>query len=57
MTELPSVTQVLSPYTDFSMVPPERLELATGRGIKLHGFVAVFQDCFTLIRRPIMKDM
>ena len=40
MADLPSVTQALSPYTDFSMVPPERLELAAARGTKLHGFAA-----------------
>lgn len=37
---LPSVTQVLSPYADFSMVPPDVLEAAADRGSKVHAICA-----------------
>jgi hypothetical protein len=30
------VTEVLSPWNDFSMVPPELLKLAAARGTKVH---------------------
>ena len=35
-----SVTQALSPFTDFSQVPPDRLEYATDRGSRVHHFCA-----------------
>ena len=36
----PSVTQVISPHTDFSMIPPTVLEIATARGSKEHDLCA-----------------
>ena len=38
MTDLPRVTQVLSPFIDFSMVKPDVLEAASDRGIRVHAF-------------------
>lgn len=39
---LVSVTEVLAKYQDFSNVPPERLELAAGRGIAVHAYCAAY---------------
>ena len=36
----PSVTEILSPYTDFSMVPEHILTRATERGTKVHSICA-----------------
>jgi hypothetical protein len=36
----PSVTQVISPHTDFSMIPPTVLEIATARGSMVHDLCA-----------------
>lgn len=42
-----SVTTALSPFTDFSKVPPERLEYAAQRGTNLHiCFAAYAQNLF-----------
>ncbi len=38
--DLPSVTQILQPYTDFSMVPEHVLTWATERGRKVHAICA-----------------
>ena len=38
MTDLPRVTQVLSPFIDFSMVKPDVLEAASDRGTRVHAF-------------------
>lgn len=35
-----SVTQALAPFNDFSMVPPDRLEAAKQRGLRLHAAAA-----------------
>jgi len=40
MPNFPSVTQILSPYTDFSMVPEHILSRATERGQKIHAICA-----------------
>lgn len=40
MTDFPSVTTVLKPYMDFSMVPPEVLEAACARGTEVHDLCA-----------------
>lgn len=40
--EYPSVTTVLSPYTDFSMIRPEVLEHASARGTLVHSFCTGF---------------
>ena len=37
---MPTVTQVLEPFTDFSAVPPEVLEYAAERGTRVHGYCA-----------------
>ena len=39
-SEYPSVTQVLSPHIDFSMVPPTVMEIATARGSMVHDICA-----------------
>ncbi len=39
---LPSVTQVLSPFSDFSGVRPEVLEHAAARGTKVHAVCAAY---------------
>ncbi len=36
----PSVTQILSPYSDFSRVPADRLQVAAERGTRVHGICA-----------------
>ena len=36
----PSVTQCLDPHTDFSMIPPTVLEIATARGSMVHDLCA-----------------
>lgn len=36
----PSVTQVISPHTNFSMIPPTVLEIATARGSMVHDLCA-----------------
>ncbi len=38
----PSVTEILSPYADFSRVPPEVLEAACARGTAVHSFCAAY---------------
>jgi hypothetical protein len=38
----PSVTSVISPWVDFSHVPPDRLELASERGTRVHTACAAF---------------
>lgn len=42
--KLPSVTKILSPWQDFSKVPPEVLANAADRGVRVH------QACSTLIQ-------
>jgi hypothetical protein len=39
---IPSVTQVLAPFADFSMIRPEILEAAATRGTVLHGAYASY---------------
>lgn len=42
---LPSVTQIISPYVDFSMVPEHILNIATDRGKTVHNICAgICQD-------------
>lgn len=36
MMRYPSVTQIISPWADFSMIKPEVLERATARGTQVH---------------------
>jgi hypothetical protein len=38
----PSVTSVISPWVDFSHIPPDRLELASERGTRVHTACAAF---------------
>jgi hypothetical protein len=38
----PSVTEVLSPWTDFSMVSDQNLRFATQRGIEVHQYCAAY---------------
>ena len=38
-TEVPSVTTVLRPLTDFSMIPADKLEIARQRGVAVHKMV------------------
>ena len=38
--DYPSVTQVLAPFTDFSMIPPDVLQAAADRGSKVHAICA-----------------
>lgn len=40
MIDYPSVTQVLSPFVDFSQVPDDRLAYATNRGSRVHTYCA-----------------
>ncbi|MFH2041792.1 MAG: Dna2/Cas4 domain-containing protein [Acidobacteriota bacterium] len=40
--KLPSVTTVLSPFADFSRVPPDVLEAACERGTAVHTFCAAY---------------
>ena len=42
MLKLISVTTVLSPFNDFSQVPPERLEYASRRGTATHAACAAY---------------
>lgn len=36
----PSVTQIISPHVDFSMIPPTVMEIATARGSMVHDLCA-----------------
>ena len=36
----PSVTQVLGPWTDWSKIPPDKLEFAKTRGSQIHAIIA-----------------
>lgn len=36
MSKIPSVTKVLSPWSDFSMIPPDVLAMASERGSMVH---------------------
>ena len=36
----PSVTEILDPWADFSMIRPDVLEHAAGRGSRVHAFIA-----------------
>lgn len=40
--KLPSVTTVLSPFSDFSMIRPEVLKLAAERGTRVHAACAIY---------------
>ena len=40
--KFPSVTTVLSPFSDFSMVRPEVLKLAAERGTRVHAACAIY---------------
>jgi hypothetical protein len=40
MTKILSVTQILSPWNDFSRIDPARLEAAKQRGLRLHAAAA-----------------
>ena len=40
--KLPSVTTVLSPFSDFSMIRPEVLKLASERGTRVHAACAIY---------------
>jgi len=45
--KLPSVTQILSPWSDFSMIKPEVLANAADRGTRVHqACAAIAQDLF-----------
>lgn len=52
--DLPSVTQIISPYTDFSMVPEHILTWATERGRKVHAICAAI--CQGLWIPPIPSE-
>ena len=44
-----SVTKVLSPFADFSMVPPQRLAMAAERGTQVHAACAAYAKGFPVI--------
>jgi hypothetical protein len=39
---LPRVTEILSPYADFSAVPPDVLQAAADRGVEVHAACAAY---------------
>lgn len=48
MTPLPSVTQILSPFADFSGIPPAVLAAAADRGTRVHRYCAALaRDLWT----------
>jgi hypothetical protein len=53
MKEFPSVTQVMEPYTDFSMIPDDVLEAASERGTAVHQICAsIALGFFTITPEP-----
>ena len=52
----PSTTQIISPYIDFSMVPPTVLELATARGSMVHDLCARHAQGEWIIPSLIRED-
>jgi hypothetical protein len=42
MSDLPRVTEVLSPYVDFSRIAPDVLEAASDRGVRVHNCCAAY---------------
>ena len=51
-TKLPSVTQALGRYVDLQHIPPERLQIATARGTKIHDYI--FMDLSELWVPPAL---
>ena len=49
-----SVTQIISPYVDFSSVPEDRLALAAERGTRVHEWIA---KSYRDVWQPIPKDI
>lgn len=47
---MPSVTQVLGKYADFSRVPPEALEFAAWRGSEVHQLCACYAQGLPVVR-------
>ena len=39
-SDLPSVTQILSPYSNYDQIPEHRLEAAAARGVAVHAYCA-----------------
>lgn len=52
MNDCPSVTEVLSPWADFSNVPPDRLEQAAERGTRVHELCAAHAKGFYIPKIP-----
>jgi len=52
--QIPSVTQVLSPWSKYDAIPPEVLQAAQERGIRVHG--ACFAICLGLWSPPIPEE-
>ncbi|HBF42329.1 MAG TPA: hypothetical protein DDW42_01625 [Desulfobacteraceae bacterium] len=51
-TRLPSTTQALGRYVDLQHIPPERLQIATARGSKIHDYI--FMDLSDLWIPPAL---
>lgn len=57
MTRLPSVTRILKPYSDFSMISPEVLELASERGSLVHSLLARYATGLMIFSEEVTPDV
>ncbi|MFP4087737.1 MAG: hypothetical protein ACLFUL_13190 [Desulfobacteraceae bacterium] len=51
-TQWPSVTQVLSVFSDFSRIPPDVLQRAAARGTEVHGLCAAIAKGLYSVKIP-----
>jgi len=52
MSQLPSVTQALQPFMDFSKVPPDVLQAAADRGSEVHAICACIAKKLWVVEVP-----
>ena len=55
--ELPSVTTVLKPYSNFSMISPEVLELASDRGSLVHSLLARYATGLMIFPEEVTPEV
>lgn len=52
---IPSVTQVISPYVDYSKVPPHLLNYASERGTMFHSYAKLYAEGKWVVPRQDLK--